>query len=406
MGVLPGASRFEDLLPDSRVAGMEVHDFNGDGAPDLSFAHAGIAIAQLSQYLLLNDGLGHFSPMPGADMDESLSIIPFYVDYDADGDLDIVGYMPEVDEVTPGNYVGGGYEIAILENTSNVVTMDPFRGISTCPAPFRFNDGLAGAWYNPETPGQGVLIKVEPEDQFLFLAWFTHTDGESSNTGEQHWFTAQGNYSGQKAELTLYETLGGKFDDPQSINTNPVGTATLNFSDCGFGMMSYNLSNWHLEGVFPLERAIPGSENVCKGKAIEITTKSIDINAGMDGAWYNPETPGQGLVIDVYTDSEGENFIFVAWFTFGDDTSSGQQWLTAQGSFGGSTAQADVYRTTGGSFDDPQAVSYELVGTLNLDFTDCSNASLSYSLTEEGSFDIIRALPKGKALCESLSSQE
>lgn len=32
------------------------------------------------------------------------------------------------------------------------------------------------------------------------------------------------------------------------------------------------------------------------------------------------------------------DFIFVAWFTYGEDTTSGQSWLTAQGTFDGSTA--------------------------------------------------------------------
>ena len=116
-----GASHFDDLLPNRNVAGLEVHDFNGDGVPDLSFAHSGISIEQLSQYLLLNDGLGHFSPMPNADIDVPLNIIPFYVDYDADGDLDIVGYVPEVTEVAPNEFEQGGYEIVVLENTSSSV---------------------------------------------------------------------------------------------------------------------------------------------------------------------------------------------------------------------------------------------------------------------------------------------
>ena len=99
----------------------------------------------------------------------------------------------------------------------------------------------------------------------------------------------------------------------------------------------------------------------------------------------------------------------VAWFTYGEDTASGQRWLTAQGSFEGSIAEIDVFETTGGSFDDPQATSTTNVGTMSLDFTDCSNAQLSYSLPAngaEGDLAITRVIPGGQALCEELSGAE
>jgi len=100
------------------------------------------------------------------------------------------------------------------------------------------------------------------------------------------------------------------------------------------------------------------------------------------------------------------NFIFVAWFTYGEETASGQRWLTAQGDFAGSTAEIDVYETTDGRFDDPQAVNVGKVGTMTIDFTDCSNALVSYSITDEalaGMIDIERAIPGTEALCEELA---
>ena len=115
-----------------------------------------------------------------------------------------------------------------------------------------------------------------------------------------------------------------------------------------------------------------------------MTTEAVDINAGMDGTWANSETLGQGFMIDAHTNPQGGNFIFVAWFTYGDDTASGQRWLTAQGDFAGSTAAIDIYETTGGLFDDPQPVDGAPAGTMNIDFTDCSNAQLSYTLNDDG----------------------
>jgi len=75
----------------------------------------------------------------------------------------------------------------------------------------------------------------------------------------------------------------------------------------------------------------------------------------------------------------------------------------------GTCAEIDVFETTGGSFDDPQAPSTTKVGTMSLDFTDCSNALLTYSLTDncaEGDIAITRVIPWGQALCEELEGVE
>ena len=276
---------------------------------------------------------------------------------------------------------------------------------------FTINAGHAGAWFNPDTSGQGQLIDVEPEARFMFISWFTYTDAASSNPDQQHWYTAQGNYSGNTAELILYETLGGQFDDPQETSTNPVGTVTVSFSDCEQGQMVYSIDTDGREGTIPLQRLIPGSGNVCEDQSGQAaaTTEAVDVNAGMDGAWVNEQTLGQGFLIDAHPNPDGGNFIFVAWFTYGDDTASGQRWLTAQGDFTGSTAEIDIYESTGGSFNDAQLVDTEQVGTMIIDFTDCSNAQLSYSLTDEtlaGDMAISRLIPGGQALCEELAGSE
>jgi hypothetical protein len=153
---------------------------------------------------------------------------------------------------------------------------------------------------------------------------------------------------------------------------------------------------------------IGGSENVCEELSGN-TSQAVDINAGMDGAWFDPDTAGQGFFIDAYPDPEGGNFIFVSWFTYGDETASGQRWLTAQGGFAGSTAEIDVFETTGGSFDDPKPINTTKVGTMSIDFTDCSNAQLTYALpadSAEGDIAITRVIPGGQALCEEIAGVE
>ncbi len=68
-----------------------------------------------------------------------------------------------------------------------------------------------------------------------------------------------------------------------------------------------------------------------------------------------------------------------------------------------------MFETTGGSFNNPQAVNTVMVGTMSLDFTDCSNALLTYSLPPngaEGDNAITRVIPGSQALCEELSGAE
>ena len=269
---------------------------------------------------------------------------------------------------------------------------------------FRINAGHSGAWFNPDTSGQGQLIDIEPESQFIFLAWFTYTDSGSANPNQQHWLTAQGNYSGDWAVLPVYETLGGKFDAANTVGSTVIGTLELSFDDCANGYASYTIDAWGVDGSFPLTRVIPGSENVCQGLA-NANHSGLVVNDGWDGAWYEPETAGQGFLIDVYANRYSDDFIFVAWFTYGDTNASGQRWLTAQGLINGSQAELAVYETSGGGFDDSRSVSSEQIGTMNIEFKTCNSASLNYELTNEslsGSIDIVRVVPGTEALCEEL----
>jgi len=273
---------------------------------------------------------------------------------------------------------------------------------------FAISVGHAGSWYYPLTSGQGQFIDIEPASQFMFIGWFTFTDADSERPGEQQWYTAQGNYAGNVAALDLYETLGGKFDDPQTVETTRVGEVTLTFADCEVGSMDYRFDSDGREGTVPMVRTIPGSENFCQRRS-EPSTLAVDINDGMDGGWFNPPTSGQGFYFDVYTNAEGLKFIFISWFTYGNDTASGLRWLTAQGPYEGSVAEIDINETTGGLFDNEMEVTTVKVGTMTIDFADCETATLSYTLDDdnlEGDIDITRAVPGGQALCEQLDTGE
>ena len=80
----------------------------------------------------------------------------------------------------------------------------------------------AAGWFNTATPGQGFLFDFLLDSQFMFAANFTFDaigapigakEGRPASTEvmqfdglEQRWFTAQGNYSGNRADLTIFQS--------------------------------------------------------------------------------------------------------------------------------------------------------------------------------------------------------
>ncbi|MCJ7815008.1 MAG: SGNH/GDSL hydrolase family protein, partial [Xanthomonadales bacterium] len=88
---------------------------------------------------------------------------------------------------------------------------------------------------------------------------------------------------------------------------------------------------------------------------------NFQINAGLNDAWFNRATNGQGFLIAVFPNSKQ---MFVAWFTFDtqrppEDVTAflgepGHRWLTAQGPYDGDTAKLTIFVTEGGVFDAAQ----------------------------------------------------
>jgi hypothetical protein len=87
--------------------------------------------------------------------------------------------------------------------------------------------------------------------------------------------------------------------------------------------------------------------------------------------------PGRDFYLHQFTDPKGDRFIFVTWAASGDDTASGQRWLTAKGNFKGLTARIDALEMGGGSKDGVK------VGTVTVDFADCETANFNFSPDDE-----------------------
>jgi hypothetical protein len=143
----------------------------------------------------------------------------------------------------------------------------------------------------------------------------------------------------------------------------------------------------------------------------------FQINPGLNDAWFNPVTGGQGFNISVYPVSKQ---MFVTWFTYDVERPSpdvtavlgepGQRWLTAQGTYDDDTATLTVFVTEGGVFDSatPAAsTDQDGVGTMTIEFSDCENALVTYDITSldlSGEIPIERIMQDNVPICEMLAT--
>jgi hypothetical protein len=148
-------------------------------------------------------------------------------------------------------------------------------------------------------------------------------------------------------------------------------------------------------------------------------TQDFSINTGLNDAWFNPATNGQGFLITVFPDRKE---MFLAWFTFDterppDDVVAhlgepGHRWLTAQGPYNGDTANLTIYITEGGIFDAAEPVAETDPagdGTLTIEFADCTGGLVNYEITSlgiSGEIPIQRIALDNVPLCEALASPE
>ena len=140
------------------------------------------------------------------------------------------------------------------------------------------------------------------------------------------------------------------------------------------------------------------------------------MNAGLNDAWYNPATNGQGFFVTVFPDL---GFVTLAWFTYDtelppmDATANlgdpGHRWLTAGGVIDGDKAVMNIELTSGGLFDAASEVlrtdPVGSDGTLTLKFDNCSMGSIEYDITSinaQGTVPIQRVAEDNELLCIAL----
>jgi hypothetical protein len=125
-------------------------------------------------------------------------------------------------------------------------------------SPMLVNYGTSGGWFEPATSGQGLVFEVIPSSNQLAAYWFTYP----IEGGAREWYLAVGDISGDSAELTVYQTTNGVFDQVSMVETNAVGSAHVNFSSCTEASWDYQIDTLGINGEIPLQRIAP--DDLCE----------------------------------------------------------------------------------------------------------------------------------------------
>lgn len=143
---------------------------------------------------------------------------------------------------------------------------------------FLINAGISDAWINPATGGQGFLIVVWEDIQFMFVTWFTYDterppEDVMAILGEpgHRWITAQGPYEGDTAMLEVTVTSGGVFDSPEpDVERVQDGTMEVQFTGCNAGVVTYDIVSAEVAGAVEIERIVLDNVPLCEaGQAAE-----------------------------------------------------------------------------------------------------------------------------------------
>ena len=255
--------------------------------------------------------------------------------------------------------------------------------------------GWTGTWYNPATSGQGIVFEIYPDivsvgTGLIGGGWFTF-DTSSGGEDKKRWYTLTGPVSSSSTTTTLdiISPTGGNFNTAPIINSGNgqtwVGHATLSFSDCTNGSLSYSFTDGSGRvGNIPLKRL---DSNVNCDPTNGAGNGTAPGKFLLSGAWYTPSTSGQGVLFDI---NPIQNVTVAAWYTFAPNGQSigggaSQRWYTMQipsANVGAAPLNnIGIYSAQGGVFDVPGGVTTPQVGTASIAFNSCNAMVLNYSFT-------------------------
>lgn len=218
-----------------------------------------------------------------------------------------------------------------------------------------FDPGLDGEGYNFVTSGAGTIIYFYGSDKFGNRLWLISD-------------LIQGPFGpGSVAEVTMYESTGGKFGSPvpSARGLSVWGTLIVEFTDCN--------------------NAIATLSGVDGDKVSELIKLAGVAGTACTNGGATPDSPWSGLWYELSDDGEGYNFIVAPngaiLYYYGFKSGGDRLWLISDLITGGlqvgQAVQIAVFEAVQGSFHNP-APSSQLVqwGTATITLVDCTHMTI------------------------------
>jgi formylglycine-generating enzyme required for sulfatase activity len=198
-------------------------------------------------------------------------------------------------------------------------------------------------------------------------------------------------------------------------STDPTGPAGNSNGDIVFRSGGATSEVWLARSAARLGGS-PSQTNTQVGFRVAASSLEFQINPGLNDAWYDRDTDGQGFFITVLPDL---GVVSLAWFTYDtelppeDATANlgdpGHRWLLAVGSFTGNKAILQIEMTSGGIFDTPTDIDRTdppgSDGSIILTFDSCNSGTVEYNITSinrQGIVPIQRVADDNIVICEAL----
>ncbi len=264
----------------------------------------------------------------------------------------------------------GSHRILVCERRGNRLACDSFGGLGTAPGRFDMPTG----------------VDVDHFGRIWVADTNNHRVQVCDDTGACEAFGSFGDFDPASDTTEGGPTEGaGRFNFPHDVAVHPSGQVAV-----------VDTANHRIQ-IFRTE-ADCGS----------------DINPGMNDAWYNVDTAGQGFLMTVLPESRT---LFIAQFTFDTELPPADvtavlgapehRWITAAGQYCGRTAELTAEMTFGGRFNEttPAPERVKDYGRYTVRFPDCATAILDYDLPaaeRSGRITLERIVLDNVALCEAL----
>ena len=223
------------------------------------------------------------------------------------------------------------------------------------------NAALSGLWFNESEAGWGASLTQQ--GPIIFAAWYTY-----DASGLPAWYVMSNcAIVADACTGDIYRVTGGtKPTIAWAGATRAVsksGSATVTFTDVNTGVFSYMLNGVTASRSITRQVFANGS-----------TPPTMDYT----GLWWNANESGWGIAI-----TQQFSTIFATWFTY-DDAGTPVWYVASNCAMTANNCNGDLYYVVGGT---PPTLAWKggartvtKVGTININFTSGTTATLNYTI--------------------------